>query len=170
MDPNAPSASAKPLAERMLDLIVETRHAEDLAPARIAATMHIPVEHDEDDAERYGFVRAVEGGWLCTLRSLPCSEGDRLQTRVSFAFEDPSGAYTDLSPVCALEFEDTARTLAAAGYAGGMTLGMRGAFDCFTFVRDGVQVDAYVRGRSPAEPARLCVTRLIVGTPEVAHA
>jgi len=163
-------ASAADLSERILALIGHAAGAGDLAPEAVERALGIPIEHDADDPARYGFVRAVEGGWLCRVRSLPASEGDRLQTRLSFAFEDTSGAYADLTPVCTLDFETFARTLAAAGYTGTVRTGMREAFEGFVFVRAPIEVDVRVRSLSPAEPTRLCVSRVIVATEEALHA
>ena len=162
-------ASATDLAERILALLGRATGAGDLAPDAVERALGIPIEHDADDPARYGFVRAVEGGWLCRVRSLPASEGDRLRTRLSFAFEDTSGTYTDLTPVCALDFEAFARTLAATGYAGEVRTGMRDAFEGFAFVRAPIEVDVQVRSLSAAEPTRLCVNRLIVSAQEALH-
>jgi hypothetical protein len=163
MQPDAlePRAVAADLSRRIVQWLGGIRDADDLSPDGIARGMGIAVEIDPAHPDRYAAFLPIGAHWRFALTSLP-KDGAAAPDRVMLSFDDLDGGFADMSPVCAVGFDDYARALEAAGYTGAVVAGARGAFRHVAFTRDRVEIRLLLRAESAAKPGHLCVSRLIV--------
>ncbi len=158
--------SADDIATRILQLIGNAHSPADLAPEGIERSTGIQVQYDPRDQRVYGFGNRMDDTWCYNLIAMP-KDTDNQPTRLVFSFDDQTG-HSQPPPAGRFDFEAYAEALKAAGYVGRMRLGPRGAFDGFTFERDGISVDVQVRG-SEADPGQLRVSSLVIDAAEVGH-
>ena len=160
MDQSVHSDRAEDIGKRVLKLVENVRNADDIAPARIEQLTGMKVEFNPDDANEYGFGGQLTDAWAYNLVSLP--DGGAKPTRLMFSFDDESRANADMAPICALDFDDYAEALAAAGYRATPAPGKHGNVVLWDFVRDDVSVQVYVRGENDAKADHACVSKLII--------
>ena len=79
-----------------------------------------------------------------------------------FSFDDETRDNADMAPIAALDFDDYAATLRAAGYAASPARGKHEQILYWDFSRDDVSVQIYVRGENDAKAAHACVSKLII--------
>ncbi len=161
MDQTQTSPSAKDIGERVLTLVQHVRSPADIAPERIEALTGIKVEFNPGDANEYGFSGQLTDAWAYNLVSLPESDGSK-PTRIMFSFDDETRDNADMAPVAALNFDDYAATLRAAGYAASPARGKHDQILYWDFSRDDVSVQIYVRGENDANAGHACVSKLII--------
>lgn len=154
------SISAEDVSRRMLRLFASVRGPDDITPARIRELTGIEVRYGKDDPKQYGFGEAVDDTWIYNLVSLPGADGT--PDRLMFSFDDQTHRHADMTPVCALGFDDYARALTDAGFVSRQSLGRLGQVEYWEFRRGDVTVQVYVRGESEARADRLCVSMMIV--------
>jgi len=160
MDQSMHSDRAADIGKRVLKLVEHIRSADDIAPARIEQLTGMKVEFNPDDANEYGFGGQLTDAWAYNLISLP--DGDAKPTRLMFSFDDESRANADMAPICALDFDAYAETLAAAGYQATPSPGKHGEVSLWDFTRDDVTVQVYVRGENDDKADHACVSKLII--------
>lgn len=160
--------TADDIAVRILKLIQGTHGADDLAPAGIERATGLEVAYDRDDPSIYGLgAHMGDADWCYNLISLPPRADGDASRRLVFSFDDQSGR-SQPPPVGRYDYDAYAQALRDAGYTDAMRLGPRGAFDGFTFTRDGVSVDVNVQG-SEDQPQHLRVSSLIIDAKAVSH-
>jgi hypothetical protein len=160
MDQTNTAQHAEDIGRRVLRLAENVRGPDDIAPARIEQLTGIPVEFNPDDANEYGFGGQLTDAWAYNLVSLP--EGDRKPSRIMFSFDDESRANADMTPICALDFDDYAAALEAAGFRSKANRGPHDRVLYWDFSREDVSVQIYVRGESDAKADHACVSKLII--------
>lgn len=79
-----------------------------------------------------------------------------------FSFDDESRANADMTPICALDFDDYAAALEAAGFRSKANRGPHDRVLYWDFSREDVSVQIYVRGESDAKADHACVSKLII--------
>jgi hypothetical protein len=151
---------AEDIGRRVLRLAENVRGPDDIAPARIEQLTGIPVQFNPDDANEYGFSGQLTDDWAYNLVSLP--EGDRKPSRIMFSFDDESRANADMAPISALDFDDYAAALEAAGFRSKATRGPHDRVLYWDFSREDVSVQIYVRGENDAKADHACVSKLII--------
>jgi hypothetical protein len=154
------SMSAEDVSRRMLRLFTSVRGPNDITPARIRELTGIEVRYGSEDPKQYGFGEAVDDTWIYNLVSLPGPDGK--PDRLMFSFDDQSHGHADMTPVCALGFDDYAKALTDAGFASRPRLGRLDRVKYWEYTRGDVTVQVYVRGQSAARADRLCVSMMIV--------
>ena len=161
MDQTQTSPSAKDIGQRVLTLVQNVRGPADIAPQRIEALTGIKVEFNPDDASEYGFSGRLTDAWAYNLVSLPEGTGKK-PSRIMFSFDDETRANADMAPIAALDFDDYAATLRAAGYEASPARGKHEQILYWDFARDDVSVQIYVRGENDPKAAHACVSKLII--------
>lgn len=161
MDQSNTSPNAQDIGQRVLALVENVRGPGDLAPSRIQELTGIKVEFNPDDANEYGFSGQLTDAWAYNLVSLPEGNGEK-PSRVMFSFDDETRDNADMAPIAALDFDDYATTLRAAGYAASATRGKHEQILYWDFSRDDVSVQIYVRGENDAKAEHACVSKLII--------
>ncbi len=161
MDQTQTSPSSKDIGQRVLTLVENVRGPADIAPERIEALTGIKVEFNPDDASEYGFSGRLTDAWAYNLVSLPEGTGGK-PSRIMFSFDDETRDNADMAPIAALDFDDYAATLRAAGYAASPARGKHEQILYWDFARDDVSVQIYVRGENDAKAAHACVSKLII--------
>lgn len=160
MDQTNTAQHAEDIGRRVLRLAENVRGPDDIAPARIEQLTGIPVEFNPDDANEYGFGGQLTDAWAYNLVSLP--EGDRKPSRIMFSFDDESRSNADMAPISALDFDDYAAALEAAGFRSKANRGPHDRVLYWDFSREDVSVQIYVRGESDAKADHACVSKLII--------
>ena len=161
MDHSHTPANAEDIGQRVLTLVENVRGPDDIAPARIEQLTGIKVEFNPDDANEYGFSGQLTEQWAYNLVSLPeCA--DEKPSRVMFSFDDESRSNADMAPIAALDFDDYAATLRAAGFESNPARGKHERIEYWDFARDDVSVQIYVRGENDARAEHACVSKLII--------
>lgn len=153
--------NAADIGRRVLALVENIRSRDDIAPERIEQLTGIKVEFNPDDRNEYGFSGQLTDDWAYNLVSLPEGNGEK-PSRIMFSFDDESRSNADMAPICALDFEDYATKLKAAGYASNPAHGKHERILYWDFARDDVSVQVYVRGENDANAAHACVSKLII--------
>ncbi len=161
MDHRQITPSAEDIGKRVLTLIENVRGPADIAPARIEALTGIQVEFNPDDANEYGFSGQLTDAWTYNLVSLPEGTGEK-PSRIMFSFDDETRDNADMAPIAALDFDDYAATLRAAGYAASPARGKHEQILYWDFSRDDVSVQIHVRGENDAKAGHACVSKLII--------
>lgn len=161
MQQSTTSNAAKDISQRVLALVENVRSPADIAPARIEELTGIKVEFNPDDANEYGFSGQLTDAWAYNLVSLPEGTGAK-PSRIMFSFDDESRDNADMAPISALDFDDYAATLRAAGYASNAARGKHEQILYWDFSRDDVSVQIYVRGENDARAEHACVSKLII--------
>jgi hypothetical protein len=159
MDQSLPS-NAEDIGRRVLKLVENVRGPDDIAPARIEQLTGIPVQFNPDDANEYGFGGQLTDAWAYNLVSLP--ETGRKPSRILFSFDDESRDNADMGPICGLDFDDYAASLAAAGFRARPERGPHDRVLFWEFSRDAVHVQIYVRGENDDKAEHACVSKLII--------
>lgn len=152
--------SAEDIGRRVLRLVANVRGPEDLSPARIEQLTGLPVEFNPANGDEYGFSGRLTDAWAYNLVSLP--ERGRKPSRLMFSFDDTSRSHADMTPICALDLDDYAAALAAAGYRATPVRGAHDEILHWDFTRDGMRVQIHVRGENDGKAEHACVSRLIV--------
>jgi hypothetical protein len=160
MDQSASPSSAEDIGRRVLRLVENVRSPDDLAPARIEQLTGLKIEFNPEDAREYGTGGQLTDAWAYNLVSLP-QIGEARPSRLMFSFDDESRANADMAPV-AIDFDDYAAALTAAGYRPTPAHGKLGNILHWDFARDDVTVEVYVRGENDDRADRACVSRLII--------
>lgn len=162
-----PRTNAEEIGRRVLDWIVGIHGPEDLSRDRLETAIGLPMIDAPGDPGRYGIGERIDERWHYSLHSLP-DDGER--RRMLFSFDDSTGAFDDLSAICALDYDAYAAALTAAGYAQAPDLGPREAFNGMIFTRDGVRVRMQLLSESAARPGHLCVSALLIDAAGGGHA
>jgi len=161
MDQSASPSSAEDIGRRVLRLVENVRSPDDLAPARIEQLTGLKIEFNPDDAREYGTGGQLTDAWAYNLVSLP-QIGEAKPSRLMFSFDDETGEHADMGPISALDFDDYAAALAAAGFRPTPVHGRLGNILHWDFARDDVTVQVYVRGENDEKAEHACVSRLII--------
>lgn len=156
-----PPATAEDIGHRVLTLVDHVRSAEDISPARIEQLTGVKVEFNPDNSNEYGFSGQLTDAWAYNLVSLPESDGSK-PSRLMFSFDDESRSNADMAPICALDFDDYAATLRAAGFEATPAYGKHNRIQYWDFARDDVSVQIHVRGENDARAEHACVSKLII--------
>ncbi len=153
--------TAEDIGRRVMTLVENVRGPDDIAPSRIEALTGINVEFNPDDVNEYGFSGQLTEAWVYNLVSLPEGAG-KPPSRIMFSFDDETRANADMAPVCALDFDDYAAVLTAAGFVSNPVRGHQGRLLYWDFSRGDVSVQIHVRGENDAKAGHACVSRLII--------
>ncbi|TXH72584.1 MAG: hypothetical protein E6Q88_06090 [Lysobacteraceae bacterium] len=152
---------AEDIGNRVLKLIDSIHGRDDLAPAHIEQVTGIKVNFNPDDANEYGFGGDLTEDWVYNLVSLTETDGSK-PSRLMFSFDDQTRAYADMTPICAMDFDDYAKAMTAAGFSSAPAYGKHQNILYWDFARDKVNVQVYIRGESDAKPTHSCVSKMII--------
>jgi len=161
MDHTTSPRSAEDIGRRVLRLVENVRGPDDLAPTRIEELTGLKVEFNPEDAREYGTGGRLTDAWAYNLVTLP-QIGEARPSQLMFSFDDQSGENADMGPISALDFDDYAAALAAAGFRSTPVPGRLGNILHWDFSRDDVTVQVYVRGENDDKVEHTCVSRLII--------
>jgi hypothetical protein len=161
MHPSHTPNTAQDISQRVLKLVENIRGPDDIAPTRIEQLTGIKVEFNPDDANEYGFNGQLTDAWAYNLVSLPEST-DKKPSRIMFSFDDESRSNADMAPISALDFDDYAATLEAAGFRSKPAHGKHDRILYWDFARGDVSVQIYVRGENDVKAEHICVSKLII--------
>ncbi|GEM_PF-2445403 len=159
---NAPTLTATEISQRVLKLIKSVKTVKDISTRNIEKITGLKMEFDPDDRNSYGASGKVEDTtWFYSLVTLSNFHGEKPK-RLHFAFESIERDDSDLSFVCAVDFEQYKEELITAGFSETVKIGEHGRHLGWNFSKRGVSVELTDYLENEKKLDRKCVKSLTI--------
>ena len=149
----SPSLSADEIGERFLKLIEGLESREDLSFARIQDVVGIKLS-PALRGEFYGAEGDLGGGWTYALNFYPAAQSP---IGVQLHFTNATKQFSDMTPVCNLDFDHYHNALKKMGYRDVPIYGEIGQLESWRYYKGGIVLLIIPHNAGESEADRVCV-------------
>lgn len=162
---NSPALSAEEIGKRFLKLLKGLKSRDDLSLERVQEVTGVAlkrVSYPKENLESYFYSQPLEGGWSYSLDFIP--ESASLKMGVSLSFEHEKDAFSEMSAVCALDFDHYDKALKEMGFVVSPAHGEIGQLQSWRYTKfaeggTGGDIDLSIIPQNlvAGSPGRMCV-------------
>ncbi|CAD0302441.1 hypothetical protein CFBP7900_01340 [Xanthomonas hortorum pv. carotae] len=142
---NKLTLGADEIGRRFLKLIAGLDSRDDITPTRIQEIMGFPVQVAPGELGAVVWSADLGGGWRYSFDYIP--ESSSLLRGVGLSFEHDIDRFSDMKPVCGLDFEHYDSALRNMGFVASPTYGPIGQLENWRyakFAKDGIGGDIII--------------------------
>lgn len=152
---DSPTLTAEEIGRRFLKLIEGAESRSDLTPVRIEEVVGISLTAKPETLGAVFWSEDLGGGWRYALHYIPASPS--LLQGVGLFFEHETDGYSDMSPVCELDFDDYHNALKAMGFRDAPIHGEIGQLQSWRYYKNDITISIIPQNVVAGESGRLCV-------------